>query len=139
MDTSSLKGDKWKMISLALIGVFILILVGSFLQNEYRHPMLREGKMVQLTESEIDIAIEIATLALEDRITDDYIPTTRDNGFQVKDDSGETHKITTVAFTSGTSEITYRVVVDLEDGQAITIIEHRGSSLMEQKGPPHFM
>lgn len=107
--------DKWKIFSLALIGLFVLTIVAGY--------ALHKDHRVQLGEEEKQLAVDVATEALGGRLTGDFTSQVSDFGVRVEPESGERTTMVFVHFSSETDDRAYRVAVDLEKGEAVLIVE----------------
>lgn len=118
MNLSSIKADKWKIISLVIIGIFALTILMGYLQQNENHGL-------SLSDEEKEMAINLAVEAMEGRITEDFSPQVRDSGFRIIDRSGNNYTMAFVTFTSEKEDLNYQVVVDLNEGKIMQIIENR--------------
>lgn len=109
--------DKWKIFSLAIIGLFVLTIVAGY--------SVHQDRRVQLGDKEKQLAVDVATEALAERITEEFASTVRDVGLRVSPESGATTTIVFVYFSSATDDRAYRVGVDLEEEKAVLIVEAR--------------
>lgn len=126
MALPDIKADKWKIVSLILIGIFAVMLFSSFSTHQ--------RQVVELSDEEKAFAVDLATEALEGRITDDFTPSIR-GGHKFEAEAGEQLLMAGVQFTSETDDKSYLVMVDLTGGEVVSIIENM-KGIKELRGPP---